>query len=295
MPAIHRGFALLIVGMLLGGPGAPVAAKDTTDAITAARQKINLSGRQRMLSQRLASSVCLVITGADTAKRTDVALAAWKDFDTALIGLKDGNDGLGLTHEPNQKIRDGLTTVEGTWSTFAPAVQQILAGDMNASMLGVIIDSNLTLLSQSNDVVKLFETTYGEGVIDPGTAVTINVAGRQRMLSQKMTKELCFIAADFDRAVNLDAIQATIALFDASLEHLRFGDIAANIVPPPNTDLAVQLGVVAEIWGRVKPGMDAVAAGGAVDVAELAEIAATTDTLLKEMNKAVLLYVSSNS
>lgn len=289
-----KGVALFFAVVAFGLPVAPVAALDSSDAVFAARQKINVAGRQRMLSQRMTSAVCLTVTGADATLREKVAMAALADFDVALLGLKDGNADLKLTPEPNPQIRAGLRAVETTWAEFSPAAQQVMAGDLSSTAIGTILNLNLQLLGKSNDVVKLFEEVYGDEAIDPGTAVTINVAGRQRMLSQKMTKELCFIAADFDAAESREALKGTVALFDKSLEQLRFGDVNANIVTPPNAEVLVQLGVVASIWRDVKPRMEAVMTGDDVAIADLAGIAATTDEMLKEMHKAVLLYVSSS-
>lgn len=294
MPLKRLCLCLMLAGAMLGLPAPQVAAVGTDDLIQAARQKINLSGRQRMLSQRLTSAVCLSMTGADPS-RINVAFETYQDFEKALKGLADGDESLGLTPEPNPAVRAGLGTVQDTWAQFAPAVQNLLAGDMGSVTVNTVLTMNMTLLKQSNDVVSLFEQTYGEGVIDPGTAVTINVAGRQRMLSQKMTKELCFIAADFDRSKHLEALKGTIALFDASLDNLVNGKMADDIVPPPNVDLVIQLGVVSEIWDRVKPKMQAAVDSGSADISALSDIAALTDTLLKEMHQAVLLYVSSAS
>jgi hypothetical protein len=276
-------------------PVLPVEAADTEDQIKAARQKINVSGRQRMLSQRMTSAVCLAVVGANPDMRSEVALTSWNDFEKALAGLKDGDSSLGLTPEPNAPIRAGLEVVEGTWAEFAPAVQQLLAGDLSSTTISTILSLNTQLLSQSNDVVSMFEKSYGAGVIDPGTAVSINVAGRQRMLSQKMTKELCFIAADFDREKHIEALTGTVSLFDVSLQHLTNGDIASDILPPPNVDIVVQLGVVADLWDKVRPKMQAVIDNGSVGIEELSETAALTDQMLAEMHKAVLLYVSNNS
>ena len=292
MRRLSKSIAIVATSLMVSSVP-PVLAFDSADEITAARQKINLSGRQRMLSQRMTSAVCMAVTGADPA-RAEVAMAAVGEFDTALAGLKDGNDSLGLTVETDLGIREGIETVEGTWSIFQVAAQQLLAGDLSSTTLNTILSMNLQLLSQSNDVVVLFEKAYGASVIDEGMAATINVAGRQRMLSQRMTKELCFVAADFDRSANQESLQKTIALFDSSLDFLMNGDAAASIVPPPNPDVLIQLTVVETIWDDVKPIMEAASSGGAPNVGDLAAIAAMTDKMLVEMNKAVQMYVASS-
>jgi hypothetical protein len=284
----------LVAALTLGlsfVPAPQLSAENAIDDVTAARQKINLSGRQRMLSQRMSASVCLTISGADD--RFGVASAALDEFATALVGLKDGNADLMLTVEPNAPIRTGIEVVEGTWEPFQTALQQMLAGDVSDAALEQLLNGNLTLLAQSNAVVTLFEETYGAGVMDPDMATTINVAGRQRMLSQKMTKELCFIAAGFEAEKNRESLSKTVALFDRSLGHLKSGSAAEGVAPPPDGQVAAQLETVAALWADIKPRMDAAASGDTSFGGELASIAGMTDTLLVEMNRAVSYYVSA--
>lgn len=73
----------------------------------------------------------------------------------------------------------------------------------------------------------------------------IDVAGHQRMLTQRMTKDALAIAAgDDDRRSDL---RATVAKYDRSLAALREGDAATGIPEPP-PQVSDQLDVVAGTW-----------------------------------------------
>ena len=65
-------------------------------------------------------------------------------------------------------------------------------------------------------------------------ALAIDVAGRQRMLSQRMSKNVCLVGS----GINVDAAKAELAataqVFATSLFALRDGMVQAGINPPPN-------------------------------------------------------------
>ena len=59
----------------------------------------------------------------------------------------------------------------------------------------------------------------------------INLSGRQRMLSQKMSKEILLISLDYQAAENLSNLEATASLFDRTLKGLRDGDPELSLPP----------------------------------------------------------------
>ncbi|MEN0021283.1 MAG: methyl-accepting chemotaxis protein, partial [Planctomycetota bacterium] len=128
----------------------------------------------------------------------------------------------------------------------------------------------------------------------------INVAGRQRMLSQKMTKELLQlkVAADQKKRESLAAsLAGTASLFDSSLTALMSGGETKGptgdpVVLPATTDSAAMAHLEAgsQIWSRVYPALQAVIADPADD--ESFQVAAeelndNNIALLKSMNSAV--------
>ncbi|CAN0380040.1 unnamed protein product, partial [Ectocarpus sp. 4 AP-2014] len=124
-------------------------------------------------------------------------------------------------------------------------------------------------------------------------AVVINLAGKQRMLTQKMTKEALLIQLGVAKDENLLNLRETTSLFDRTLTGLIGGD--ADLELPGTTDAAIrdQLGKVAGLWSKLAPSLDGVIAGTALSGAQMATLASENVTLLKEMNKGVKMFESA--
>ncbi|MEM0984307.1 MAG: methyl-accepting chemotaxis protein [Planctomycetota bacterium] len=131
-------------------------------------------------------------------------------------------------------------------------------------------------------------------------ALVVNVAGRQRMLSQRMTKQMLMTAAETEPArfaENLDHFEATVGLFDRSLAALVGGgeapwpDGPVVISPKASGGAEEELSAVVSRWTPLKRVLEA-AKGAATGedpafVAARDRLLAENDALLKESNAAV--------
>ncbi len=231
---------------------------------------INIAGRQRMLTQKMSKEVLLIAAGIDKAGNMENLKKTAELFDTSLKGLKDfGNGGVAAQ----------LKVVSGLWDAFHQHVKAALAGDTSAGVLGKVAAENMPLLKNMNKAVQMYAKMAGS-TMSQELADTINVAGRQRMLTQKMSKEILLIAAGIDRAGNTENLKKTAALFDNTLKGLKDFD---------NADIAAQLRVVAGLWAGFHGHVNAVV-GGDTAASVLEKVAAENMPLLKNMNKAVQMY-----
>jgi methyl-accepting chemotaxis protein len=110
----------------------------------------------------------------------------------------------------------------------------------------------------------------------------VNLAGKQRMLVQKMTKEKLLVHEVKDASYK-DKLKKSIELFDSSLSTLIDGNKESNISKPTNDDLKAQYDKVAKLWSKLKP----LYAKDKLDKKELMIIVDENRELLKEMNAAV--------
>ncbi len=117
------------------------------------------------------------------------------------------------------------------------------------------------------------------------TGKVINLAGRQRLLTQKMTKEMLFTLSGVDQMVAMDK---TKNLFDKTLNGLLKGDLELGIPATQNPVIVEQLLVVNSLWQTfqkdLKKGLDT------KDPNILKDLTKESVTILKEMNAAVQLY-----
>lgn len=254
-------------------------------------RKINLSGRQRMLTQFLTKATCFVALGKRIDHHKNWMVSTHWLFDTTLAGLQKGSAITGMLPEENPGILGKLKEVEQHWAVFGPAVLAIKSGDeIDQGALATVFERNVPTLTVMNQAVSLFEKAYGgQGIVDPGIAKALNVSGRQRMLSQKSSKEFCLVALGYKEKENREALGKTIKLFNASLIRLQQGSEEMGI-PPPVGQVADQLRIVAKNWEPLFEVFQRVASGGEIADADIEAVLNTNEVVLREMNKAVWLY-----
>ena len=231
---------------------------------------INVAGRQRMLTQKMSKEALLVAAGIDAATNRENLRKTADLFHSSLAGLQDFG---------HKDIAAQLSVVSGMWNTFRQYITAVLDGDTSGALLQKIASENMPFLKNMNAAVQLYAKAAGSSMSQE-LANTIDVAGRQRMLTQKMSKETLLIAAGIDTAANTKHLQKTANLFDSTLKGLKdFG----------HADIAAQLQEVSGLWGTFHSHILAVLRGD-TSPNVLQSIATSNMPLLKSMNKAVQMY-----
>ncbi|HLG30135.1 MAG TPA: type IV pili methyl-accepting chemotaxis transducer N-terminal domain-containing protein, partial [Candidatus Brocadiales bacterium] len=121
----------------------------------------------------------------------------------------------------------------------------------------------------------------------------INLAGKQRMLSQKMTKEALLLSRNGVTEEFRSLLKGTVFLFDRTLKGLADGDNELGLPPATNDKFLTQLGKVKAIWNNVKDNMDIILReepGNPLFQKALDVVTSQNMPLLKEMNEAVTIY-----
>lgn len=249
---------------------------------------INLAGRQRMLTQKMSKEMLLVAKGIDVeANRGELAKTAWL-FDTTLEGLLDGSNDLGLPPTNSAATRRQLGRVETLWREFHTLVNQVVDGeDFDVARVATL---NMPLLRNMDTVVGMYEREASKAT-GRRVGVVINLAGKQRMLTQKMSKEVLLVALQHDADNNRSNARNSASLFNRTLKGLKDGD--AELELPKTEDLTIreQLDRVDALWQQFRPLIIQAAAGGAdLSSAQLGELAVLNLPLLTEMSRAVKMY-----
>ena len=132
-------------------------------------------------------------------------------------------------------------------------------------------------------------------------AVVINLAGRQRMLTQKMSKEALAIATGEEDCISV--IPKTMKTFDVTLKALRDGgkapldinnpdDPNKQVMLPPAgyKDVYDQLTKVMNMWKPFSENIERIIETKGRDRDAIKYVLANNVPLLKEMNKAVFMF-----
>ena len=278
---------LVVVSGILNGSVAR-ASELTVEAEAANR--VNFAGRQRMLSQQIARNACFVMANIDPERFAAKTETAVRQFDTALKGLRYGDANLGLFEETREEVLAHLTAVDRVWATFGPASRQISAGDMHPVPMMQLIGLNLETRKHMNDAVEAIRLDTSKVAISENLARTIDLAGRQRMLSQQASKELCFTILRIDGAGASGQLDRTVAAFDAAMQQLLEGAPDKGIVPPPNRQVKKQLERTARVWKQFKDVMNEFSTNPDLPDGDRVILANMSDQVLREMDLAVKMY-----
>ena len=246
--------------------------------------QVNLSGKQRMLTQKMSKEALLVALGIDANDNRNNLKKTIALFDKTLIGLQKGDHSLGLVETINKDILDQLQRVAALWQDFKPlVVSQANSDKKNKTTLEQIAIKNMPLLAAMNVAVGMYANISGADTAE--LAVVINLSGKQRMLTQKMTKEFLMIAHAIKVKENQQALVNSISLFDKTLKGLLDGSKELGLPSTTDTKIRDQLVLVKKHWLAFSPLLQKPAS----DIS-LRQVAKANLPLLSEMNKAVKMY-----
>jgi len=195
----YFGFCMLIGALLLGGPVDSASA----EALSAA-SAINKAGRQRMLSQRMAKAYYQIGLNVRREEAQSQLPAAIALFELQLAELR--------RFASAGRIKGALDAVEAQWTPY----RAILQRPYNRNELGNLMDMSEELLARTHKVVLLIQDTEGKPFLR-----LVNIAGRQRMLSQRLAKLYMYRQAGARDAATLDGLEQVKNEFKGALVELK--------------------------------------------------------------------------
>ncbi|MEN8170014.1 MAG: type IV pili methyl-accepting chemotaxis transducer N-terminal domain-containing protein [Pseudomonadota bacterium] len=234
--------------------------------ITSISSAINKAGRQRMLTQRMVKSYCMI--GIDV--QTDVAEKQLKKaidlFDLQLSELN--------AYSHTKLIIDSLDKVETLWLPF----KKILQSPVNRENAQTLLDTNDELLRATNKVVLMLQDVSGDSF-----GRLVNISGRQRMLSQRLAKFYMLRAWKFNNSEINSGMTQSRNEFKGALAEL----ISARENSPA---IQAELEKASMQWDLFDHGLDR-------DINNLVPLIAalSSEKVLITMNKITGMYVELSS
>lgn len=258
---------------------------------------INLAGKQRMLTQKMTKEILFIANGHNKDANLSSLEKTANLFEKTLVGLVSGDEDLGLSGTDDRKILFQLNKVRKLWTPMYDLVKAILASQqVSTEYASEVAKINLPLLKQMNNCVKLMEksATNITNELDPSVAAAINLAGKQRMLTQKMSKEFLQVKLGVDAEKSKEQLFGTMMLFEQTLTGLVDGDSILGLKKSETPEVIAQLAVVKELWKEFRPLVE-VGLEKEISDRDLEKVYQKNIPLLKQMNKAVVLYEKMNS
>ena len=289
---ITRGLCVgLAMAATLLSPSLSFAQTEITAETASLR--VNIAGRQRMLSQRMAKAACLMSQGISEVTAFDQMAQAYNLFIVSDDALRNGNPTLGLPRETLPEVQIAMDNVTPAWMAYRELLE---TGIADASFLPNAMEeldtASLSVLGNMNRAVFQIAKSYGELFEDIPLLqnVTVDVAGRQRMLTQRAVKEACMMRVADDVTEQSRRLSETVQLFDLSLTALQLGYDQLGVIPAPTPEIVAKLEEVRGHWTPIKAVLDRAASGEVLSDIELEQLARDSEPLLWAMDAAVGLY-----
>ena len=246
---------LLAFGLLVSTSS--LSAKEYTKL-----ELLNLAGKQRMLSQRIAKDYFYIGKGINVSKATKQLKSSLQAFNKAQRAL--------ATSIKDDEIQNMIMFVDMSSDDFSSIVMEPYSLDNGA----LILDLSESMLEGSQYVVDALKKDYKQS----GSSI-IDIAGRQRMLSQRIAKYYISYQAGIKDKNSITQMKEAVKLFNDSHKELM-----AN--KTNSTQINKSLKKVDRLWKIVYKFYLNIEKGGLPII-----VYNTTDDIMKKMNSITQMYV----
>lgn len=218
-----------------------------------------------MLSQRLAKAYLMIGQGVLPERGRTIMGESLALFETQLAELK--------TFVPNDDVRRALAALERSWSEFKPALTAL------PTVKGArdVYDLNEAVQEAAHRLTLSYERAAGKPVDR-----LVNIAGRQRMLSQRMAKYFLF---------RTWGVNAQPAQMELNMARAEFSSAMRQLFVAPHQDesIKVQLEQLDSDWIAYRKALTG--QGDAASLRRAApEIVEMSERILETTEKLVALY-----
>jgi hypothetical protein len=256
---LRRDVLALSSALLVGTAHAQI--KDLNEAI-------NKAGRQRMLSQRMGKAWLALVHNVEADAAQKILVASKSLFEKQLYDL--------MAFASNDTLRSTYQKLQQAWLDYSAVMAQ---GAPDRTRAAAMLKNDGKVLAIAHQGTQEFEQTLAKPV-----GRLVNIAGRQRMLSQRMAK-FYFAAA---LPVNADEAKREIAKarseFLAAMEILRSAPEATSVI---RDELSLASGQWV-FFNQSLLHLDAQRAG----YKQLQEVFTTSEAILSVMDRVTGLYAN---
>ena len=127
--------------------------------------KLELVGRQAMMSQKIAKDACKIFTGNESPEIKENLSTSKAIYEATLGALLNGMPELGIQPAPTPEIASALETIQADWSSVRPILDTLVAGgmverDQQVYLFKHLVEEMVRLEDLSHSYVDHYEYNY---------------------------------------------------------------------------------------------------------------------------------------
>lgn len=274
-PALQRRTFLLKAGAAAGAATVAgtlaLVSRPANAQVANLNDAINKAGRQRMLSQRMGKAWLALAHKVQEPAARQVLDQSVALFERQLAELK--------AYAPNPTIRDTYGQLDAAWASHKAT---LLGGTPALAGATAMLQADAKVLALAHQGTVQYESASGKPV-----GHLVNVAGRQRMLSQRMAKFYLAAQLPVDAAVAAAEIAKARTEFVAATEVLRKA-------PEANDRIRQELLLADGQWVFFDAALQRMQAGGVAGstARQVSEVFVASENLLSSMDRVTGLYAA---
>jgi hypothetical protein len=258
-------------------------------------RRVGLAEEQAVITQRIPMCMNFIKLNVEPSRFLANISAATDRFDKVLVGLRHGDPELDIVAEQSGEVLEALSAVDAVWPSMRDEVTKIVAdGFVEEDGFKKIARASSALLFMSENVEKRLVAVYGDSTKKLSVLISVELAARQEMLTQKMAKEVGNIALGFKPEETRKTLAGTADLYENSLQALLVG-VKELTLPPPPEHIKLALLEEKSRWSDLGPIIRDIAEGAEPGPLELYSIASQEEALLEAAQHIEHLYVETGS
>lgn len=290
MNFLKKACAVLVAGVLVSA-GNVATAGNTQDA----NARVAFSDKLTMYSQRIASSACALTSPYAPFESKGFLGVAQTEINRILNALENGDAALGISgKEQNEAIRLQLVQMQQQWFPIEALAEKVNNGAPSATEMKSLKTYIGKFTETSTSLVSTISNQYASTeALTLGGAIRIQIAGRQRMLAQKLSYQSCTIQGD-DALEHLVELAETMRIFERSASALRAGMPTVGLAPATEPELVSSLNKIDDMWSELKWPLLALQNGAQWDPITQKRMYLRLNELTHELDKSAIAFTKAS-
>lgn len=259
-------------------------------------RRIDLSGKLRMLSQRVVADACFVQSGIATEDALPMLTATISEVSAITHALEFGDTGLGIFGAEERRMTlAAIGQFNEVWAPMQINALSIAQGDSTHDDVRRLNAQSAELLQIAHQLVSTVAAQYfNPAETRLADALLIDIAERQQYLAQDMAKNACLANAGIGTDGPIDALWSARMAFNSSIGALSLGMPSLGIQPPPTSKIDASLAAVRTAWLDMQKPIDAQLSGDALTQGQLEAVFYGANDMTRQMGSVISLYAEAS-